>query len=428
MPDQYAYGMPARFTPSDSMRHTCAAALRLRDEHRRGGTAHSVGLAQHLADGGDMSASTIRRLQAFFDRHTMDQGWFPGEEGYPSKSRIQFELAGGTAGQAWVRDTVGSFGRRLAASTEIDLRDISKQLARVQKDTHAQLVALGEAAFEMQYARLTDMLPPNPANARLQAASITELLEASTGAYERLRKQVRARIQAARDQTAQIIAKITQEKVRDVKDRMTKRDVDAGFNPDPKHPESAVNVAADRYSRRIEDRTVTALLDPESVTGLADPDEVDETTAGSAATRAATEALAVASGEYPPDGLDPPTVESPTGWIQAITSGLVAAAFLNALISDADTELSLGPEVDDTQFEGIVARARDGFVWVWGPGPKGGTFEPHKDRDGTMYSSFDDPGLATDPTDQVAGWLAGISPYDYPGIFSACGCTKEPIL
>ena len=79
-------------------------ALEWRKEHNRGGTAVGVARARDIANGANLSDSTIMRMVSYFARHEVDkqgQGWSPGEEGYPSAGRIAWGLWGGDAGRTF---------------------------------------------------------------------------------------------------------------------------------------------------------------------------------------------------------------------------------------------------------------------------------------------------------------------------------------
>jgi hypothetical protein len=46
------------------------------------------------------------RMHSFFSRHEVDkqaEGFFSGEEGFPSKGRVAWDLWGGDGGQSWAR-------------------------------------------------------------------------------------------------------------------------------------------------------------------------------------------------------------------------------------------------------------------------------------------------------------------------------------
>jgi lambda family phage portal protein len=92
------------FKPPRGARAEAKRGLQWRREYGRGGTAVGVARARDIANGKELSASTIGRMVSFFARHEVDKqgkGWSPGSEGYPSNGRIAWALWGGDAGRRW---------------------------------------------------------------------------------------------------------------------------------------------------------------------------------------------------------------------------------------------------------------------------------------------------------------------------------------
>lgn len=97
------------FTPPAGARKQAEQGLALRREHGRGGTAVGIARARDIANGVNLSPSTVRRMKAFFDRHASDskaEGFRRGEKGYPSNGKIADLLWGGPAGYAWAKKVV----------------------------------------------------------------------------------------------------------------------------------------------------------------------------------------------------------------------------------------------------------------------------------------------------------------------------------
>ncbi len=97
------------FTPPAGVREEAAKGLAWRSEYGRGGTAVGVARARDLSNGVNISPETARRMKAFFDRHQTNvgtTGWSPGEDGFPSPSRIAWALWGSDPGWAWSRKLV----------------------------------------------------------------------------------------------------------------------------------------------------------------------------------------------------------------------------------------------------------------------------------------------------------------------------------
>jgi HK97 family phage prohead protease len=97
------------FSPPSGVREEAAKGLAWRSEYGRGGTAVGVARARDLSNGVNISPETARRMKAFFDRHQTNvgtTGWSPGEDGFPSPSRIAWALWGSDPGWAWSRKLV----------------------------------------------------------------------------------------------------------------------------------------------------------------------------------------------------------------------------------------------------------------------------------------------------------------------------------
>jgi hypothetical protein len=99
-----ASGKAADRTPPQGAREEAERGLAWRQEYGRGGTAVGVARARDIANGANLSDSTIMRMVSYFARHEVDkqgQGWSQGEEGYPSAGRIAWALWGGDPGRTW---------------------------------------------------------------------------------------------------------------------------------------------------------------------------------------------------------------------------------------------------------------------------------------------------------------------------------------
>ena len=65
-PEKYAH---IDFKPPQGAREEAEKSLAWRLEFGRGGTAVGIARARDLANGVEVSPSTVRRMKAFFDRH-----------------------------------------------------------------------------------------------------------------------------------------------------------------------------------------------------------------------------------------------------------------------------------------------------------------------------------------------------------------------
>ena len=95
--------------PTGGMVEEAIKGLEWRREYGRGGTQVAVARATNIKNGDNLSLDTISRMNSFFARHEVDkqaEGFYPGEEGYPSAGRIAWALWGGDAGQSWAKKKV----------------------------------------------------------------------------------------------------------------------------------------------------------------------------------------------------------------------------------------------------------------------------------------------------------------------------------
>ena len=95
--------------PNESMKVEAQKGLDWREEFGRGGTRVGAVRARQIVAGENLSDDTIKRMFSFFSRHEVNkkaEGFYAGEEGYPSASRIAWALWGGDAGFTWSRRLV----------------------------------------------------------------------------------------------------------------------------------------------------------------------------------------------------------------------------------------------------------------------------------------------------------------------------------
>lgn len=61
--------------------------------------------AAQLAKGEEVSDDVVKKMKAYFTRHTVDEdaeGFTRGGDGYPSPGRVAWDAWGGDAGERWV--------------------------------------------------------------------------------------------------------------------------------------------------------------------------------------------------------------------------------------------------------------------------------------------------------------------------------------
>lgn len=98
--------MAKTYKPTSGMATAARRALKWKEEGKPGGTLVGLARANQLKDREPLSASTVMRMHSFFSRHEVDKratGFRSGEEGFPSKGRVAWDLWGGDGGQTWAR-------------------------------------------------------------------------------------------------------------------------------------------------------------------------------------------------------------------------------------------------------------------------------------------------------------------------------------
>jgi hypothetical protein len=96
--------MAKTYKPTSGMASAARRALKWKDEGKPGGTLVGLARANQLKDRDPLSASVVLRMYSFFSRHEVDkkaQGFFSGQEGFPSKGRVAWDLWGGDGGYTW---------------------------------------------------------------------------------------------------------------------------------------------------------------------------------------------------------------------------------------------------------------------------------------------------------------------------------------
>lgn len=98
--------MAKSYKPTTGMATAAKRALKWKSEGRPGGTLVGLARANQLKDRDPLSESVVLRMFSFFSRHEPDKqatGFRSGEEGFPSKGRVAWDLWGGDGGYSWSR-------------------------------------------------------------------------------------------------------------------------------------------------------------------------------------------------------------------------------------------------------------------------------------------------------------------------------------
>jgi hypothetical protein len=99
--------MATMYKPTEGMASAAKRALQWRQEGKPGGTLVGLARANQLKDRDELSGTTVLRMFSFFSRHEVDKkatGFNSGEEGFPSKGRVAWDLWGGDGGFSWSRE------------------------------------------------------------------------------------------------------------------------------------------------------------------------------------------------------------------------------------------------------------------------------------------------------------------------------------
>ena len=96
-------------TPTREMATEAQQGLDWREEYGRGGTEVGVARARDISNRRNLSMETVLRMKSYFARHEVDkeaEGFYQGQDGFPSAGRIAWQLWGGDAGEAWANRIV----------------------------------------------------------------------------------------------------------------------------------------------------------------------------------------------------------------------------------------------------------------------------------------------------------------------------------
>lgn len=99
--------MTETYKPTEGMATAARRALQWHDEGKPGGTLVGLARANQLKDREPLSGTTVLRMYSFFSRHEVDKqatGFYSGEEGFPSKGRVAWDMWGGDGGFSWSRE------------------------------------------------------------------------------------------------------------------------------------------------------------------------------------------------------------------------------------------------------------------------------------------------------------------------------------
>ena len=93
--------------PPQGVQEAAQRAQRWIEDGKAGKNFTDVGRtrARQLAAGEEVSDEVVKKMKAYFARHTVDKdatGFSSGEDGYPSPGRVAWDAWGGDPGERWV--------------------------------------------------------------------------------------------------------------------------------------------------------------------------------------------------------------------------------------------------------------------------------------------------------------------------------------
>ena len=138
--------------PTQEMADEAAQGLEWREEFGRGGTEVGVARARDIKNRVNLSIETIKRMYSYFSRHEVDkegQGFYKGDEGYPSAGRIAWALWGGDVGFAWTKRKIEEIGKeeKFIDMKNKEIRTIDVQDLELRMDGDKQTVVGYGAVF-----------------------------------------------------------------------------------------------------------------------------------------------------------------------------------------------------------------------------------------------------------------------------------------
>jgi DNA-binding ferritin-like protein len=96
--------MTETYKPTEGMASAAKRALAWHADGKPGGTMVGLDRDNQLKNLEPLSEDTVLRMYSFFSRHEVDKqatGFSSGEEGFPSKGRVAWDLWGGDGGFSW---------------------------------------------------------------------------------------------------------------------------------------------------------------------------------------------------------------------------------------------------------------------------------------------------------------------------------------
>ena len=155
--------MATTYKPTSGMASAARRALKWRADGKPGGTLVGLARANQLKDRDPLTASTVLRMFSFFSRHEVDKratGFNSGEEGFPSKGRVAWDLWGGDGGYSWSTEREGKALQLVKLTEKGIVPEMSRMVAAQVIENYAneniseELEAFGQFMYHAELLRL----------------------------------------------------------------------------------------------------------------------------------------------------------------------------------------------------------------------------------------------------------------------------------
>ena len=160
------------------MADEAAQGLEWREEFGRGGTEVGVARARDIKNRVNLSIRTIKRMFSYLSRHEVDkegQGFYKGDEGYPSAGRIAWALWGGDAGFAWTKRKIEEIEKeereltgKAKTALENKVKDHNEEIKELDLDWNAKVTL---NTLEKVFDRGVGAYKTNPGSVRPSVSS-----------------------------------------------------------------------------------------------------------------------------------------------------------------------------------------------------------------------------------------------------------------
>jgi len=164
--------------PTQEMADEAAQGLEWREEFGRGGTEVGVARARDIKNRVNLSIKTIKRMFSYLSRHEVDkegQGFYKGDEGYPSAGRIAWALWGGDVGFAWTKRKIEEIEKeereltgKAKTALENKVKDHNEEIKELDLDWNAKVTL---NTLEKVFNRGIGAYKTNPGSVRPSVSS-----------------------------------------------------------------------------------------------------------------------------------------------------------------------------------------------------------------------------------------------------------------